>query len=95
MLGDIPSLREVWGDAALYVPPDDHAALHETLSALIADAPLRNRLARRARARALRYTPERMARGYLEAYSSLTRVSIAPARATDLRVPVETRACAS
>ena len=26
VLGDLPSLREVWGDAALYVRPDDHAS---------------------------------------------------------------------
>src|SRR5690606_14640847 len=27
VLGDIPTLREVWGRAAVFVPPDDHAAL--------------------------------------------------------------------
>ena len=27
VLGDIPSLREVWGDAAIFVDPDDHDAL--------------------------------------------------------------------
>ena len=27
VLGDIPSLREIWGDAALFVPPSDHEAL--------------------------------------------------------------------
>jgi hypothetical protein len=27
VLGDIPSLHEVWGDAALYVDPEDDEAL--------------------------------------------------------------------
>src|SRR5690606_3875973 len=27
VLGDIPTFRELWDDTALFVPPDDHAAL--------------------------------------------------------------------
>src|SRR5215213_8701838 len=45
VLGDIPSLREVWGDAALYVDPDDRAALRETLNALAFDDRRRSVLA--------------------------------------------------
>lgn len=75
VLGDIPSLREVWGDAALFVPPADAEALRRALSRLIADDALRDDLARRARARALGYGPSRMARGYLERYSSLARTA--------------------
>jgi glycogen synthase len=71
VLGDIPSLREVWGEAALYVPPGNHEALRDALRDLIADPPRRSRLAAAARARALQYTPQRMAAGYLEAYSML------------------------
>ncbi|MCE7031717.1 glycosyltransferase family 4 protein [Lysobacter sp. GX 14042] len=71
VLGDIPSLREVWGEAALYVPPDDHDALAATLQRLIDDPELRERQATRAAARAARYTPEAMARGYLAAYAGL------------------------
>ncbi|HYC46000.1 MAG TPA: glycosyltransferase family 4 protein [Burkholderiales bacterium] len=71
VLGDIPTLREVWCEAALYVPPDDHPALKEALSRLIADASLRTTLARAARRRALEYTPERMARGYERVYAAL------------------------
>ena len=68
VLGDIPSLREIWGDAAEFVPPDDTAALRDTLNALARDPRRRDELARRARARALRYTPNRMATAYLSAY---------------------------
>jgi glycosyltransferase involved in cell wall biosynthesis len=73
VLGDIPSLREVWGDAALYVDPDDDAGLERTLARLIDDAPLRRRLAVAARTRALEYTPDRMTDGYLRAYEQVTQ----------------------
>ena len=55
VLGDIPSLREVWGEAALFVPPGDADALREALSRLIADADLRQELAARASLRAQTY----------------------------------------
>ncbi len=71
VLGDIPSLREVWGEAALFIPPDDPDALRRALCRLIQDAGLREEMARRARTRARTYTPERMASGYLAAYHSL------------------------
>ena len=64
VLGDIPSLREVWGDAAAYVPPDDHEALRATLQRLIADPHERHRLAAAARRRALRYSPHAMAEAW-------------------------------
>lgn len=71
VLGDIPSLREVWGDAALFVPPDDPAALRAALCHLIADDALRGKLSARAEARAQTYTLARMADGYLAAYADI------------------------
>ena len=68
VLGDIPSLREVWGDAACFVPPRDEQALLQTLRWLIAEPRVRKEYARRATARAADYTPERMTIGYMEAY---------------------------
>jgi glycogen synthase len=68
VLGDIPSLREVWGDAACYVPPRDDPALLQTLRWLIAEPRVRKEYAKRALARAAEYTPERMTIGYMEAY---------------------------
>src|SRR5690606_27280402 len=56
VLGDIPSLREVWGDAALFVPPHDHRSLAATLQRLIGDAELRRHYGTRARARARQFT---------------------------------------
>ena len=77
VLGDIPSLREVWGDAALYVDPADDEALAAALRLLIDDQEGRAALAERVQERARAYTPERMAAGYLEVYERLA----APARA--------------
>ena len=71
VLGDIESLREVWGDAALFVPPGDSDALRSAVSRLIADNALRSELAARALAQARTYPIERMALGYLNAYHSV------------------------
>ena len=70
VLGDIPSLREVWDNAAVFVPPDDGGALEAALRKLIAEPRHRGRMARRARDRARSFTPERMADGYVEAYAA-------------------------
>ncbi|MCW2680225.1 MAG: a-glycosyltransferase, Glycosyltransferase Family 4-like protein [Frankiales bacterium] len=64
VLGDLASLREVWGDAATYV--QDDASLAAALVAAL-DDPARGAAARE---RALTYTPERTAAGYLEAYAA-------------------------
>lgn len=71
VLGDIPSLREVWGEAASYVAPDDTGALRRALQRLIDDPPLLARHAARARQRAARYTPEAMAGAYRRCYAEL------------------------
>ena len=74
VLGDILSLREVWGDAAMFVAPDDDAGLAAALNSLIDDTKKRNDLARRARTRAAEFSPERMSTRYLSAYRKcLTR----------------------
>jgi glycosyltransferase involved in cell wall biosynthesis len=81
VLGDIPSLREVWDDAAAFVDPADRDALTETLQRLIAGEEERARLGERARARALEYSPDRMAEGYLRAYRAAQAEQRAEARA--------------
>ena len=72
VLGDIPSLHEIWSNAALYVAPDDDAALAKTLDRLITDPDARRDLAARAAARARRYTVQRMGRAYLDLYRQLS-----------------------
>ena len=68
VLGDIDSLREIWGRAALYVPPEDREALRDAIQRLTADAPLRTEMAERARMRAATFTPRKMASEYVDAY---------------------------
>jgi len=71
VLGDAPSLREIWRHRAVFVPPDDPEALEDALSRLIADPDRRAALAAGARARALQLTPERMVDAYLVAYGEV------------------------
>ena len=71
VLGDIASLREVWGDAAVFVDPADDDALAAALASLAADREARDDFARRARARALTYAPARMASSYHGVYERL------------------------
>jgi glycogen(starch) synthase len=69
VLGDVASLREVWGEAAVFAPPDDDAAIANALRLVACDAELRAELAVRAQRRAARYTPEHMTDGYLDVYA--------------------------
>src|SRR3954449_947044 len=71
VLGDIPSLRELWEDAAIFVDPRDPQALREVLACLI-DAPqVRDDLAERARERAATYTIEPTASAFRDLYETL------------------------
>ena len=80
VLGDIRSLREIWGDAALYVDPDDDEALAAALTLLIEERALREDLAARALERARTYTPERMAAAYADVYTRLAADLAEPAQ---------------
>jgi glycosyltransferase involved in cell wall biosynthesis len=71
VLGDIPSLREIWSDAALFVDPDDPEEIAAALAKLIENPALRISLSERARLRALAFSSERMARRYLALYREL------------------------
>ncbi|ABS27415.1 glycosyltransferase family 4 protein [Anaeromyxobacter sp. Fw109-5] len=71
VLGDVPSLREVWLGAAAFVPPGDVEALASTLAGIVHDAPARAELGRQARRRALLFGRERMAERYLATYGGL------------------------
>jgi glycogen synthase len=71
VLGDIPSLREIWAETAVFVPPGDPEALHGALEALIAEPVRRKRLAAAARERALRFSMRDVARAYWIGYREL------------------------
>ena len=71
VLGDLPSLREVWRDAAVYVAPGDAASLADEIGRLIADPVRREEMGSRARLRAEGYGVGRMARRYAGTYRRL------------------------
>lgn len=71
ILGDVPSLREVWGDAALYAAPDDPDAFVYAIERLAQDDLLRRGLQVRARERSRRYPSSAMAGGYIALYRSI------------------------
>jgi glycogen synthase len=76
VLGDIPSLHEVWHDAASYVAPDDPDAFAAAVNRLLADPLNRTRAATAARVRAARYTPGAMAEAYMSAYREVARSTV-------------------
>ncbi len=84
VLGDIPSLREIWQSSAFFVSPDDEHALRRGIEQLVRDDSLRSSLAEAARARARAFTAERMARSYLELYRELVARRSAGASAPPL-----------
>jgi glycosyltransferase involved in cell wall biosynthesis len=99
VLGDIPTLREVWGDAALFVPPSDTEFLRNTLLDLMFDSARLHQMACRARTRALEFTSRRMADVYLRVYDRLLRLGTGRAAhrpsADDLPKAAEARATGS
>jgi glycosyltransferase involved in cell wall biosynthesis len=72
VLGDIPSLREVWGRAAVYAPCDDPDALARAIQRLIDQDTARARLAFAAHARARSLSASVMASRYAAIYEALT-----------------------
>jgi glycogen synthase len=70
VLGDIGSLRELWDEAAIFVPPDDLQSLVQTLLRLCNDHSYRLALGQQAQRRSARFSPTAMAAQYLEAYSA-------------------------
>lgn len=70
VLGDIPSLRENWDGAALFVPPDDDAALVRALAWLIGQPEARARWALEAHERAAGFSATALVERTLGAYAS-------------------------
>jgi glycogen(starch) synthase len=75
VLGDIPSLREDWDGAAMFVHPEDKQALLSSINRLIFSPDDRARLAILARSRARRFTLDRMGRAYAALYRDMARGS--------------------
>lgn len=69
LLSDIPTFRELWDGAAVFVDPGDPQAVAEGLAALIADPERRQALAAAARERSQRYSTAAQVRSVLGIYS--------------------------
>jgi glycosyltransferase involved in cell wall biosynthesis len=72
-LSNIETLKEIWGDAAVYFDPSDKNAAKETIQKLIEDEDLRHKLAAKAVIRAKDFTAKAMAEKYIELYRKLVR----------------------
>ncbi|HYC67092.1 glycosyltransferase family 4 protein [Brevundimonas sp.] len=68
VLSDIPTFRELWQGAAVFVPADDDAAVAEALDALLDDPAQAADLGRCAAERSARFTVEAMVEGTLAVY---------------------------
>ncbi|GAB6060032.1 glycosyltransferase family 4 protein [Desulfonatronum parangueonense] len=71
VLADIPTLREIWGDAAIYFRPDDADELECHLKTLIADPELLAQRRKLAVKKARHYSSDRMAERYIRLYHEL------------------------
>ncbi|MBC6982689.1 glycosyltransferase family 4 protein [Caulobacter sp. 17J80-11] len=68
VLSDIPTHRELWDEAARFVPPGDARALADALQEVLDDPELAAELRAAAQVRAADYTVEAMSAGVLEVY---------------------------
>jgi glycogen synthase len=71
VLGDIPSLRELWGGVAAFVPPNEPNLLRAELADLIANPYRRQTMGAAALKRSERFSAGRMTAAYLSAYAEL------------------------
>jgi glycosyltransferase involved in cell wall biosynthesis len=72
VVSDLPSFRELWDDAALFVGPRDRNALRTALQSVCRDEAWRARLQAKARMRARRYSQRAMVGAYLRLYREMT-----------------------
>jgi glycogen synthase len=74
VLGDIPSLREIWQDAAIYVDTNDEAALAQTINTLMQDPEQLEFYQHKAAERANEFSANVMANEYYEVYGHLKQL---------------------
>ncbi len=71
VLGNIPSLRENWEDAAMFVTPDDYASLATNVQYLIDNKAALQHYQRKAKERANGFSIEKTTEIYIEVYQKL------------------------
>lgn len=74
VLGDIPSLRELWDGAAVFVDPEQGEALENELRALCADRERLASLGEKALARSRSFSSAKMTAAYVAVYRQLSGV---------------------
>jgi glycosyltransferase involved in cell wall biosynthesis len=72
VLSDLPSFRELWEDAALFVDPRDRNALRTALGSVCRDESLCARLRSKALRRARRFSSRAMVGAYWQLYAEMT-----------------------
>ncbi len=73
VLGDIPSLKEIWKDAAVYVDTDDAEALAKAINALVDTKDALEKWGEKAKARAMKFSATAMAENYWKMYRHLVK----------------------
>ncbi|WP_084165721.1 glycosyltransferase family 4 protein [Dyadobacter crusticola] len=73
VLGDIPSLREIWQDHAIYVDTGNPQELADTINALMQDEENLNKMAEKAFQRAQQFTTSKMGSSYAGLYQQLVK----------------------
>jgi glycosyltransferase involved in cell wall biosynthesis len=71
VLADIPTLRELWDGAAVFVDPLDHQGFAREIGEIVGDSFAREQLGRAAQERAERYSVSAMARRMAGLYRDL------------------------
>ncbi|KHL26800.1 hypothetical protein PK98_06355 [Croceibacterium mercuriale] len=71
VLADMPSFRELWDGAAMFVPVASEDAYAEAIATLAGDPAKREQMGRRAQEHALRYTPEHTAAAMTALYDQV------------------------
>ena len=77
VLSDIPTFRELWSDAAMFVPARVPQRFADSIASLLNNPELRDAYGRAAEQRAARYTPQATARRMLEIYRNVA-VDVSP-----------------
>jgi glycogen synthase len=75
VLGNIESLKEIWGNNAKYVDTEDPIALADTINELLDNKHLLDEYAKKAFIHAQSFSIHAMARNYLQLYQQLQKVN--------------------
>lgn len=72
VLSDIPTLREIWGQVATFVPANDPGAWKSALQELIDNPTKRRENAAHAQCRAIQFNPHRFGAEYMSVYREVS-----------------------